>query len=172
MRAVSAILLSWCLLSAPAKAADGAAYLQRFAANWTGGGTATLTFLLPSWRVNCDLASSKNQNSFRLNGSCRLTLLQFLSKKIDTTLNYNPGTNAYSGTYSVDDGPPAIMAGSLSGDLLTLNVTWPEPVNGHLKAIIRLTNDGLGHMSLTSVDPLGRDGTPLTTSDLAFVRSE
>ncbi|MBV9858954.1 MAG: hypothetical protein JO038_02455 [Alphaproteobacteria bacterium] len=160
----------WALsASATAGAATGDAYLQRFVGNWKGGGTALLSVYLPAWRVDCDLASARAPNSVRVYGSCRLSLFSFLSKRIDTTLFYNPPTDSYSGTYSVNDGPPAVMSGRLAGDVLTLDVTWPKPVNGHLKAVIRTTNDGLGHLSLTSIDPLGTDGTPLTTSDLAFV---
>jgi hypothetical protein len=59
-----------------------------------------------------------------------------------------------------NEGPPATMAGTLAGDVLTLNVTWAVPIHGHPTAIFRIANDGRGHLSLTSIDPLGHDGTP------------
>ena len=157
-------------VSRPAYPAGGDDYLLRFARNWTGGGTALIVYFLPNWRVNCDLASSSGPHSVRLAGNCRLSLLGFLSDSIDTTLSYNTGTNTYSGIYSVNGETPATMVGTLNGDALNLNVTWPIPINGHLHAVIRMMNDGNGHLSLTSIDPLGRDEhTPLVTSELAFV---
>jgi len=170
MRSVSAVLSVvmglWLPLAAKAAEDD---YLRRFAVNWKGGGTASLNLHLPSWRVSCNLASTKGTNRVSLSGLCRLKLISLLSKKIDTSLMYNEGSDSYSGTYSVDGGPPAILFGRLSGDVLHLDVTWPAPVNGHLKALIRIVNDGRGHFTLTTIDPLGLYGSPMTTSDLHFV---
>ena len=59
------------------------------------------------------------------------------------------------------------MAGRVSGDSLNLDVTWPILVNGHYKARIHIVNDGR-HFSLTTVDPLGLNGSPMVTSDLHF----
>jgi hypothetical protein len=165
---VACILIGLVLPSA-AEAVDDDPYLRRFAVNWKGGGTASLNLHLPSWRVSCNLASSKGANRVSLSGLCRLKLVSFLSKKIDASLIYSGGSDSYSGTYSVDGGPPAILSGRLSGDVLNLDVTWPILVNGHYKAQIRIVNDGRGHFTLTTVDPLGLYGSPMTTSDLHFV---
>jgi hypothetical protein len=150
------------------RAAEDDEYLHRFAHSWKGGGTASLNLHLPSWRVACNLAASKGTNRVSLSGLCRLKLISFLSKQIDTTLNYNPGSDSYSGTYSVDGGPPAILSGRLSGDSLNLDVTWPILVNGHYKARIHILNDGHGHFTLTTIDPLGLYGEPMVTSNLRF----
>jgi hypothetical protein len=162
------IALAGLLMPAASSVADDG-YLQRFAVGWKGGGTASLNLHLPSWRVSCNLASAKGPNRVSLSGLCRLKLISFLSKKIDTTLRYDSSSDSYSGTYSVDGGPPAILSGRLSGDALNLDVTWPILVNGHTKAKIHIVNDGQGHFTLTTVDPLGLYGSPMTTSDLHFV---
>jgi hypothetical protein len=157
------------LVTTVASAVADEGYLERFRTNWKGAGTASLNLHLPSWRVSCNLASSSGPNRVRLSGLCRLKLISFLSKKIDTTLRYNSNSDSYSGTYSVDGGPPAILSGKLFGDALNLDVTWPILVNGHTKAKIHIVNDGRGHFTLTTIDPLGLDGSPMTTSDLWFV---
>jgi hypothetical protein len=162
-------VLMGLILPMMAEAGEDDAYLRRFAQSWKGGGTASLNLHLPSWRVSCNLGSTKGTNKVSLSGLCRLKLVSFLSKKIDASLNYDPGSDSYSGTYSVDGGPPAILSGRLSGDSLNLDVTWPILVNGHYNARIHIANDGRGHFTLKTVDPLGLDGTPVTTSDLHFV---
>jgi hypothetical protein len=158
-------------LAAPVtgRAEDDDAYLRRFGVVWRGGGTATLNLHLSPWKVSCELTPTKGLNKVRLSGSCRLKWLTILSKSIDAALTYHPDSDSYTGTYSVDGGPPAILAGRLHGDVLNLDVTWPILVNGHYKALITIVNDGRGHFALKTVDPLGLDGTPITTSALAFV---
>jgi hypothetical protein len=51
--------------------------------------------------------------------------------------------------------------------VLTLNVRWPMPVNDHLDAVIRIFND-TRLFTLTTIDPIGIDGSPVVTSDLSF----
>ena len=169
MTSIRFLLALAALLTTAASSAADEGYLERFATNWKGAGTASLNLHLPSWRVSCNLASTKGPNRVSLSGLCRLKLISFLSKKIDTTLRYNSNSDSYSGTYSVDGGPPAILSGRLSGDDLNLDVTWPILVNGHTKAKLHIVNDGRGHFTLTTIDPLGLDGSPVTTSDLWFV---
>jgi hypothetical protein len=169
MTSIRVLLALAGLMTTAASSVADDGYLERFAINWKGGGTASLNLHLPSWRVSCNLASSSGPNRVSLSGLCRLKLISFLSKKIDTTLRYNSNSDSYSGTYSVDGGPPAILSGRLSGDALNLDVTWPILVNGHTKAKIHIVNDGRGHFTLTTIDPLGLDGSPMTTSDLWFV---
>ena len=169
--AVAAISIAFGLaLPAGSGAAEDESHLGGFAGTWRGGGTARPNLHFPAWRVSCKLASARGANSVRLFGLCRLKLLPFISKKIDARLNHDPGSDSYSGTYCVDDGPPAILSGRVTGETLRLDMTWPHPVNGHLKSIIRIVNDGRGRFTLTTIDPLGLDGTPITTSDLAFTR--
>ncbi len=156
--------------SASSRAAEQDGYLQRFEASWKGGGTARPNLHLPAWRVSCTLASTHGANSVRLTGPCRLKLLTFISKNVDATLVQSPGSEDFTGTYSVDGGPPARLSGRLNGDALRLNVAWPHLVNGHPTSTLRIVNDGRGHFTLTTIDPLGLDGTPVTTSDLRFFR--
>jgi len=141
-------------------------YIQRFLVNWSGGGTVLLDFAGSPWSVYCYLNPTPGDNAVTLAGRCRLKYLFFLSRSIDATLRYAGG--AYSGTYSVDGGPPAILSGRRAGDDLTVNVRWPIPINGHLQAVITIVNDG-HNFTLKTVDPIGLNGTPITTSDLAFV---
>ena len=168
LRAIWPAVVLLGLISGGALPAEDSAYLHRFAVVWKGGGTASLNLHLPSWRVSCRLSPSAGANRITLFGNCYLKLISFLSKRIDTTLVYNSSSDSYSGTYSVDGGPPAILWGRQSGDRLTLDVAWPILVNGHNKAKIYIVNDGRGHFTLETVDPLGLYGSPMTTSDLHF----
>ena len=145
-------------------------YLQRFAAMWTGGGTVRLSLTGSPWRVSCHLTPTFGDNAVSLAGNCRLRYLFFLSNDIVAKLRYDPAANSYSGTYVVDNGPPAILSGTRTSDVLTLNVRWPKPVNGHLDAIIHIVNDGRV-FTLTTTDPIGVDGKPVVTSDLSFTNS-
>src|SRR5579863_1706565 len=143
------------------------AYIKRFFVKWSGGGSVLLDLTGSPWSVNCYLNSTPGDNAVTLSGQCSLKYLFFISRSVDATLKYIGGSNDYSGTYSVDGGPPAILSGRRAGDDLTVNVKWPTPVNGHLQAVITIVNDG-HNFTLKTVDPLGIDGTPVTTSDLAF----
>jgi len=144
------------------------AYIKRFFVNWSGGGSVLLDLTGSSWSVNCYLNSTPGDNAVTLSGRCSLKYLFFITRSVDATLKYIGGPNDYSGTYSVDGGPPAILSGRRAGDDLTVNVKWPAPVNGHLQAVITIVNDGR-NFTLKTVDPLGVNGTPVTTSDLAFI---
>ena len=156
------------VLSPKAVAADDNSYLLRFAGNWKGGGKVSLSLLLSDFRVSCNFRSVNMQNSVRLSGLCRSGLLSFVSKSINTTLKYDERSDSYSGTYRVGSGPISILSGKRSGDALDLDATWPVLINGHTKAKIYIVNDERGHFSLTTVDPLGLSGHPMTTSDLSF----
>jgi hypothetical protein len=162
------IALAAFLLPLQARAGDGTDYLRRFNTDWKGGGSASLNLHLPNFGVSCHLSPTSGPSSIRLSGLCRLSILPFLSQSIDTTLTYDSRTDSYSGTYSVDRGPPAILLGRQIGDNLNLDVTWPILVNGHTKAKIYISNDGRGHFALTTVDPLGLHGVAMKTSDLHF----
>jgi len=168
MKIAAGLAFAFVLAVQPAQARADGAYLRRFAVAWTGGGTASLNLHLPDFRVRCKLAATSVPDSVRLVGPCRLSILPFLSQTIDTTLNYDPKTDSYSGTYSVSGGKPAILLGRQKGDTLDLDVTWPILINGHNKAKITIVNDGKSHFTLKTVDPIGLHGTPATTSDLSF----
>jgi hypothetical protein len=163
----AAVVLAAILLPASALAGDNS-YIQRFDKTWKGGGSANLNLYLPSFPVNCTLSPTPQPNAIRLRGRCRLKLLFFLSQSIDTTLTHDVAKDTYTGVYSVDGGPNAILSGRADGDALNLDVTWPILINGHYKAKIYIINDGRGHFSLKTVDPLGLSGKPMTTSDLSF----
>ena len=147
--------------------ADDGAYLRRFLVNWRGGGEVKMSLTGSPWRVSCRLSPQGDERTVTLSGGCRLWFLFFLSKSIVAKLAYDATSESYSGTYVVDDGPPAILRGTRAGDVLTLNVRWPMPVNDHLDAIIRIVND-TRLFTLTTIDPIGIDGKPVVTSDLHF----
>jgi hypothetical protein len=164
-------LSSWTLLTLLAlqgtPRADDEGYMRRFLFDWTGGGEVRLSLTGSPWHVNCHLKPAGDDTDVTLSGRCRLRLLFFLSKSIVAKLKYDAGSDSYSGTYVVDDGPPALLSGRRNDDVLTLNVRWPFPVNDHLDAIIRIFNDAR-LLTLTTIDPIGIDGKPVVTSDLTF----
>ena len=166
MRPLTWILLASLALPAVARAGDDT-YLQRFEVNWTGGGQVKMSLTGSPWRVSCHFDPAVGENTVTLSGRCRLWLLFFLSKSIVAKLNYDAASDSYSGTYVVDDGPPALLSGRRSDDVLTLNVRWPMPVNDHLDAVIRIFNN-TRLFTLTTIDPIGIDGSPVVTSDLSF----
>lgn len=162
----AAMILAAIALPGAALAADDD-FLRQFLVPWTGGGTVKLSLDGSPWRVNCRLDPSGNATSVTLAGNCRLKFLFFLSNDIEAKLRYDPASGSYSGTYVVDGGPPAILSGRRTGETLNLNVRWPTPVNGHPDAVIVITND-TRRFTLTTIDPIGLNGTPVMTSDLAF----
>jgi hypothetical protein len=166
MRPLAWITLASLALPAVARAEDDS-YLRRFEVNWTGGGQVKMSLTGSPWRVSCHFNPASGANAVTLSGRCRLWLLFFLSKSILAKLNYDAASDSYSGTYVVDDGPPALLSGRRIGDVLTLDVRWPMPVNGHLDAVIRIFND-TRLFTLTTTDPIGIDGSPIVTSDLSF----
>jgi hypothetical protein len=166
MRPLTWILLASLALPAVARAGDDT-YLQRFDVNWRGGGQVKMSLTGSPWRVSCHLDPALADSTVTLSGRCRLWLLFFLSKSIVAKLKYDAASDSYSGTYVVDDGPPALLSGRRIDDVLTLNVRWPMPVNDHLDAVIRIFND-TRLFTLMTIDPIGVDGSPVVTSDLSF----
>lgn len=166
MAQLVAMILAAIALPGAALAADDD-YLRQFLVPWTGGGTVKLNFDGSPWRVNCRLNQSGNATAVTLAGNCRLKFLFFLSNDIEAKLRYDPASGSYSGTYVVDGGPSAILSGRRGGETLNLNVRWPKPVNDHPDAVIVITNDSK-LFTLTTVDPIGLNGTSVVTSDLAF----
>jgi hypothetical protein len=168
-------VLSLCLLASVLVLGSGAGrsvtatdpYIQRFLVNWSGGGHVLLSLTGSPWTVNCYLDPTAGDDAVTLSGRCRLKYLFILSRSIDAKLQYQAHSETYTGTYSVDGGPPALLSGRRSGNDLTVNVRWPEPVNGHLNAVIKIFNDG-HRFTLTTIDPIGINGNPVTTSDLEF----
>ena len=164
----------WCvlflvaaLLPATAAGQGNDAYLKRFSAAWIGDGIVKLSLTGSPWRVSCHLTPTFAENAVSLAGNCRLRYLFFLSNEIVAKLRYDPTTGRYSGTYVVDNGPPAILSGTRTDDALNLNVRWPMPANDHLDAVIRIFND-TRVFTLTTTDPIGMEGKPVVTSDLSF----
>jgi hypothetical protein len=166
MRLPSWTLLAFLALQGIAMAGDES-YMQRFLTNWTGGGEVRMSLTGSPWHVSCHFHPAGGDTNVTLSGRCRLRLIFFLSKSIVANLKYEPESDSYSGTYVVDDGPPALLSGRREDDVLTLNVRWPFPVNDHLDAIIRIFNDSR-LLTLTTIDPIGINGNPVVTSDLSF----
>ena len=160
------ILLAGFLFPSLAAAADDD-YLRRFLVPWSGGGSVKLSLDGSPWRVNCRFKPTGSENAVTLAGNCRLKFIFFLSNDIEAKLHYDPTSDSYSGTYVVDGGPPAILAGRRKDETLTLNVRWPKPVNDHLDAVIVITND-THRFTLTTIDTIGLNGKAVVTSDLAF----
>lgn len=168
-RAALGLALLGLVLLPTAAAAGDEGYIRRFLAPWRGGGEVKLSLDGSPWRVRCHLNPAGDDTSVTLAGNCRLRFLFFLSNNIVAKLWYEAASDSYAGTYSVDDGPPALLSGKRRDDALRLDVRWPFPVNGHLDAVIEIVNDRT-LFTLTTIDPIGRNGKPVVTSDLRFTR--
>lgn len=145
------------------------AFLDRFDASWTGGGTVLRDADRSPKRLNvsCSLGQKQAPNMIDVNGTCRAALI--FTRPFGASLSYDPTTRRYRGTYTGANSGPASLSGRRSGDALHLTVTWSKPINGDRTASLTIRNDGRS-LAIRMTDRAGANGPEVTTTDLRFAR--
>jgi hypothetical protein len=145
------------------------AFLDRFDASWTGGGTVIRNADRNPTRLNvsCLLGQKQVPNKINVNGTCRAALI--FTRPFGASLSYDPATQRYRGTYTGANSGPASLSGRRSGDALHLTVTWSKPINGDRTASLTIRNDGRS-LAIRMTDRAGANGPEVTTTDLRFAR--
>jgi hypothetical protein len=144
------------------------AFLDRFAASWTGGGTVVRDADRAPKRLNvsCSLGQSQGTNSIRVNGTCRALIF---TRPFGANLTYDQASGRYRGTYIGANSGPATLSGKRKGDAVNLTVTWSKPINGDRTAHLTIRNDGR-NLTIRMTDNAGPGGPNLVTTDLRFAR--
>ncbi|UHD44785.1 hypothetical protein LUX29_17385 [Aureimonas altamirensis] len=159
-------LAVWCIAASPALA--DAAFLQRFEGRFSGGGTIQRDVDPQPRKVTCRLAGSlSGPNALSIKGSCRAAVI--LTRPVAATIRYDPATDRFSGTYDASTtGPAQLSNGRLSGNALTLAVTYAKPIYGDRNATMTITNAGDGGLSMVVTDRI--DGRSAQTSAISLRR--
>lgn len=154
---------AWTAAAAP----DTASFNQRFEGRWSGGGNVILS-RNPNdpMNVNCTVTGQGDAQRIVIGGSCRAALI--FSREIGANLTYDPGSDRYTGTYVGSSKGPAQLSGRRNGDVVTLNVTYAEPVGPDRSAVMTIRHQGGGQFSLTVTDDLGQG--PKATTQLSFAQ--
>jgi hypothetical protein len=139
-------------------------FANRFEGTWVGSGSVQRGIDARPWRVNCTLTGNRTANRLSIGGSCRAALI--IQRRIGADLTFDPQSGEYRGTYVGARVGPAQLSGRRSGDVVNLTIAWPKPVNGDLRAMMSIRNDGSGTLRITVTDSLTADGPLTQTSDL------
>jgi hypothetical protein len=144
------------------------AFLDRFAASWTGGGTVVRDADRAPKRLNvsCSLGQSQGTNAIRVNGTCRALIF---TRPFGANLTFDPASGRYKGTYIGANSGPATLSGKRTGDAVNLTVTWNKPINGDRTARLTIRNDGR-NLAIRMTDKAGPGGPEMVTTDLRFGR--
>jgi hypothetical protein len=162
-----AIAAIFAALSIGTAAADETEFLQRFAGSWAGGGNVQRKAEEGPKRVTCKVKGTPAENALSISGTCRAALV--FTREIGVAVRVDPGSGRYTGTYTGSSIGPARVSGRRSGDVVTLIVTWPKPVNGDTSASMTIRNDGTGRMSIVVTDEI--DGRQVKTTDVTMTKS-
>jgi hypothetical protein len=162
-----AIAAIFAALSIGSAAADETEFLQRFAGSWAGGGNVQRKAEEGPRRVTCKVRGNPSQNALPISGTCRAALI--FTRKIGVDVRVDPGSGRYTGTYTGATIGPARVSGRRSGDVVTLTITWPKPVNGDTTASMAIRNDGAGRMSIVVTDEI--DGRQVKTTEVTMSKS-
>ncbi len=161
---VTAIGAVFAALSIGTAAADETEFLQRFVGSWAGSGAVQRKAEEGPKRVTCKVKGTPAQNALPISGTCRAALV--FTRKIGVDVRVDPGTGRYTGTYTGASIGPARVSGRRSGDVVTLTITWPKPVNGDTTASMAIRNDGAGRMSIVVTDEI--DGQKVKTTEVTM----
>lgn len=165
-RTTLAAFAALVLLTLPA-AADESEYLGRFAGSFSGSGSVRQSADGSAYDANCDMTGTVSGARLTLSGSCRAMLL--FSRDVGADIVADEG-GGYAGTYTGSRIGPAAVSGRRDGDRVTLDITWPAPVNGDTHAVMTITNAGAGSFSIQVVDRDGADGPEVVVSDITVTR--
>jgi hypothetical protein len=73
------------------------------------------------------------------------------------------------GTYTGSKVGPARLTGQLEGPTIDVLINWPQPVNGHMTADMRIVSLGPDRLQILVTDS-GEHGVPRVTTDLSLAR--
>ncbi|MER9532341.1 hypothetical protein NKI89_21390 [Mesorhizobium sp. M0309] len=167
MKSFARFLLAGCLLTASAAAhADEANFLSSLQGNFSGKGTVKVTTDAPTVNVSCTFNSDATSSSLSLDGNCRGLVV--VTRAISANLKARGAK--YTGVYVGSRTGPAQLAGSRSGNPISLGIRWAAEVNGDRKAwltVEKTSGDGM-RLTVTDVDP--KTGKNVVTSRIDLKR--
>ncbi|MER9728606.1 hypothetical protein [Mesorhizobium sp. M0205] len=167
MKSFARFLLAGCLLTASATAdADEANFLSSLQGNFSGKGTVKVTTDAPRVNVSCTFNSDATSSSLSLDGNCRGLVV--VTRAISANLKARGAK--YTGVYVGSRTGPAQLAGSRSGNAISLGIRWAAEVNGDRKAwltVEKTSGDGM-RLTVTDVDP--KTGKNVVTSRIDLKR--
>ncbi|MER8896265.1 hypothetical protein [Mesorhizobium sp. M0676] len=167
MKSFARFLLAGCLLTASAAAhADEANFLSSLQGNFSGKGTVKVTTDAPTVNVSCTFNSDATSSSLSLDGNCRGLVV--VTRAISANLKARGAK--YTGVYVGSRTGPAQLAGSRSGNAISLGNRWAAEVNGDRKArltVEKTSGDGM-RLTVTDVDP--KTGNNVVTSRIDLKR--
>ncbi|MER9257131.1 hypothetical protein [Mesorhizobium sp. M0619] len=167
MKSFARFLLAGCLLTASAAAdADEANFLSSLQGNFSGKGTVKVTTDAPTVNVSCTFNSDATSSSLSLDGNCRGLVV--VTRAISANLKARGAK--YTGVYVGSRTGPAQLAGSRSGNAISLGIRWAAEVNGDRKArltVEKTSGDGM-RLTVTDVDP--KTGNNVVTSRIDLKR--
>ncbi|MES0047344.1 hypothetical protein [Mesorhizobium sp. M0053] len=167
MKSFARFLLAGCLVTASATAdADEANFLSSLQGNFSGKGTVKVTTDAPTVNVSCTFNSDATSSSLSLDGNCRGLVV--VTRAISANLKARGAK--YTGVYVGSRTGPAQLAGSRSGNALSLGIRGAAEVNGDRKArltVEKTSGDGM-RLTVTDVDP--KTGNNVVTSRIDLKR--
>ncbi|MER9915533.1 hypothetical protein [Mesorhizobium sp. M0035] len=167
MKSFARFLLAGCLLTASAAAhADEANFLSSLQGNFSGKGTVKVTTDAPTVNVSCTFNSDATSSSLSLDGNCRGLVV--VTRAISANLKARGAK--YTGVYVGSRTGPAQLAGSRSGNAISLGLGWAAEVYGARKARVtveKTSGDGM-RLTVTDVDP--KTGKNVVTSRIDLKR--
>lgn len=160
-----AVLAAVAVLSATPALAD-ASFLDRFEGRFAGKGFVQREQDTSPRSVSCAVNGTRpSPNALTIAGSCRAAII--VTRKIGADIRFDRATNRFAGTYTGSSrGPAQLSNGRLNGNTLTLDLTYPTPVHGDRRAVMRITNAGGGQLTLAVTDQV--DGAAKKTSDITL----
>lgn len=167
MRKLGAAALAALAVSGTAGAAPDT-YLNRFGGQWAGSGMVQASAEEAQHDVSCTAVGKATDSSVSIDGTCRAYLI--FSRNVGASLQLDPASGRYSGTYVGSSIGPAQLSGTRKGDSLLLTVTWPKDVNGDRQSAMTITSTGDNGFAIKIQDRLGPDGPVGTTTALNFQR--
>ncbi|ODT21084.1 MAG: hypothetical protein ABS35_18390 [Kaistia sp. SCN 65-12] len=158
-------VLSFVAAILPAVAAEND-FLSSLEGNWQGSGFVRLRPEGELINVSCSLNNEANGASISMGGVCRAKAV--FSRHIGVDLQASGAR--YLGSYVGSRRGPARLSGARSGNLLTLQVRWPDNGSGPRTASMQVETAGAGHMRLVTTEKHPDNGQPVVTAQIAFSR--
>jgi hypothetical protein len=145
------------------------AFLAGFTGTWNASGMVRRNAESSGNNVTCKMNGSHDQLSASFSGTCRA--MAVFTRTISAELKVDPNTGRYTGVYTGSAIGPAQLSGTRSGNVITLNVTWPKPVNGDTAATMVIRSLGADRFTFLVADRVAPGGPVETMSNLTLSRS-